>query len=70
MKDVGVNLQKLTSILCPAGFESYNNFQNSPIFSYMTRDIETQYQELAAAKPVRRLVFDGPLVFMNFYREG
>lgn len=33
-------------------------------------DLRRFLDDLVSRKPTRRLIFDGPLVFTNFYREG
>lgn len=44
--------------------------RDSPLYLYMLDRYWSSVGELVANKPVRRFVFDGPLVFTNYYRES
>lgn len=41
----------------------------SPVSLSLIKALKGSLGKLALRKPVRRFVFDGPLVFTNFYRQ-
>lgn len=53
----------------PPGFREYD-IRLSPVFSLIMTKLGNKLGSLIAEEPTRRFIFDGPLVFTNYYREG
>jgi len=51
------------------GFEGLD-IKDSPLYLYILDNYWSKYAELISEKPVRRLIFDGPIIFFNYYRES
>jgi len=72
------NIRKTVNIIVmlkcldrPIGVEAIDyNFNDSPVIRMILRDYKLYLDQLIQRKPVYRLIFDGPLVFTNFYRES
>lgn len=54
----------------PAGFEVYTDFTSSPLYSFIREQFGNKLSQLVIDKPVRRLIFDGPLLHFTFYTES
>jgi hypothetical protein len=54
----------------PAGFEVFSDFTSSPLYSFIRGQFGNKLSTLVQDKPVRRLIFDGPLLHFTFYTEG
>jgi hypothetical protein len=54
----------------PAGFEVFTDFASSPLYSFIRAQFGNKLSTLVQDKPVRRLIFDGPLLHFTFYTEG
>lgn len=51
-------------------FELSNfDVRTSPVLQRIKSELQNHLNDLALRKPVRRLIFDGPLVMTNFYRQ-
>jgi hypothetical protein len=54
----------------PAGFEVFSDFTSSPLYSFIRGQFGNKLSTLVQDKPVRRLIFDGPLLHFTFYTES
>ncbi|QKI79961.1 RNA-dependent RNA polymerase [Erysiphe necator associated mitovirus 13] len=51
------------------GFKGLNPL-DSPIYNHILDRYWSSYGDIISKKPVRRFIFDGPLVFVNYYRQS
>lgn len=63
-------LLKFDMLSKPAGFEVYDDFKTSPVFTFIRREFGNKFTNLIKDKPVRRFFFDGPLLHFTFYTEN
>lgn len=63
-------LLQINMVSEPAGFEVYPDFTDSPIYSFIRGEFGNKFSQLVIDKPVRRLIFNGPLLHFTFYSEG
>jgi hypothetical protein len=54
----------------PAGFEVFTDFTSSPLYSFIREQFGNKLSQLVIDKPVRRFIFNGPLLHFTFYSEG
>lgn len=54
----------------PAGFEVFQDFTSSPLYSFIREQFGNKLTQLVIDKPVRRFIFNGPLLHFTFYSEG
>lgn len=54
----------------PNGFEIFADFTSSPVYSFIREQFGNKLTHLVMDKPIRRLIFNGPLLHFTFYNEN
>jgi len=70
LKRINVLLLGYTDLFGPPGFDRTYNLRLSPVFGVVMDSLGNKVKVHAMSEPYRRFIFDGPLVFTNYYREG
>jgi hypothetical protein len=70
MQETILVLFRLGLLSEPAGFEVFTDFASSPLYSFTREQFDNKLSQLVTDKPVRRLIFNGPLLHFIFCSEG
>lgn len=61
----------ISELYFPVGFQDYPlDFAESPIKMEILQRLSKDLRDLGGQRPTFRLIFSGPLIMINYYRQG